>query len=150
MGRARAETKYSEALEVALAPSRLALAALLGAAMLTLAVLAATPLPQPPRILLACGVVFATAESILRVALLRGPFAVRALRIDRQGAIALQDVRGRWSKSGVLRPGAFVAPWLAVVRWRPAGGWVDRTVLVLPDMLADEPFRRLRVWLRMS
>jgi hypothetical protein len=49
---------------------------------------------------------------------------------------------------GRLEPGSFVAPWLTLVRWRPAGARFDRTVLVAPAMAQPEAFRRLRVRLR--
>lgn len=52
--------------------------------------------------------------------------------------------------SGTLRDGSFVAPWLTVVRWRPLGAWRDRSLLIAPDMLGAEDFRRLRVLLRWS
>ena len=44
--------------------------------------------------------------------------------------------------------GSFVAPWLTIIRWRPAGAWLDRTVVVLPDMLPADTFRALRLRLR--
>jgi len=44
----------------------------------------------------------------------------------------------------------FVAPWLTIVRWRPPGARFDRTVMVLPGMLTDDCFRRLRVLLRFA
>jgi hypothetical protein len=64
------------------------------------------------------------------------------LRVDHGGAIEIGD------DGGSIRKGSFVAPWLAVVHWRPQGAWLDRTVLVAPDMLPAEDFRRLRLLLR--
>lgn len=148
MGPARSGIKYSEAVEVVLAPSRLALAALLGAGILTLALIAATPVGWELQAGFSALVVAGTAEALFRVAWHRGPFAATGLLLDSEGAIQVRDARGRW-RPGRLRPGAFVAPWLTIVRWRTEGGWLDRTVLVLPDMLSAEPYRRLRVWLRM-
>jgi len=49
---------------------------------------------------------------------------------------------------GELRDGSLVAPWLTIIRWRPSGARFDRTILILPDMLERESFRRLRVLLR--
>ena len=66
----------------------------------------------------------------------------RRLTLDRAGGVSIDGVRGR------LRDGSFVAPWLAAVRWRPEGAWLDRSLLVAPDMLDAESFRRLRVLLR--
>ena len=49
---------------------------------------------------------------------------------------------------GDVVDGSFVAPWLTIVHWRPFGARFTRTLLVLPDMLAPETFRALRVILR--
>ena len=49
---------------------------------------------------------------------------------------------------GVVLPGSFVAPWLTIVRWRPPGRRFSRSLVILPDMLDPESFRRLRVILR--
>lgn len=59
------------------------------------------------------------------------------------------DVRApdNWRR-GRLRDGSFVAPWLTIIRWRPERANFDRTVVVLPDMLDAESFRRLRILLR--
>ena len=51
-------------------------------------------------------------------------------------------------RAGRLQDGSFVAPWFAIVRWRPAGAWLDRTLLIAPRMLPPDDFRRLRVLLR--
>jgi hypothetical protein len=48
-------------------------------------------------------------------------------------------------RAGSLRAGSFVAPWLAILRWRPAGARFDRTLLVSPDRLSPADFRHLRV-----
>ena len=149
MGPARSGIKYSEAVDVTLAPSRLAAAIVLLAGFLTLVLIAATPVGRVWQAGLAFLVAAGTFEAVLRVAWHRGPFAATGLLLDSQGALQVRDARGRW-RSGRVRSGAFVAPWLTIVRWRTDGGWLDRTVLVLPDMLPAEPYRRLRVWLRMS
>jgi toxin CptA len=49
---------------------------------------------------------------------------------------------------GELRSGSFVAPFLTIIRWRPPGARFDRTLLILPDMIDPDSFRRLRVLLR--
>lgn len=47
-------------------------------------------------------------------------------------------------QNGELRPDSYVSPLLVVLRFRlPAGG--TRSVLILPDMLDRQSFRRLRV-----
>jgi hypothetical protein len=76
------------------------------------------------------------------LAALRGARPGRRLRLDSRRGVEVGEV------PGVLRGGSFVAPWLVVVRWRPAGAWMDRNLLVAPDMLGGDDFRRLRVLLR--
>jgi hypothetical protein len=49
---------------------------------------------------------------------------------------------------GVVLPGSFVAPWLTIVRWVPPGARFSRSLVILPDMLDAESFRRLRMVLR--
>jgi len=86
-------------------------------------------------------------EALQRVAALRGPRAVRGLRVQRDGRIEVECASGTRAE-GRLRAGSFVAPWLTIVRWRPSGAWRDRTILVLPDMAGEASLRRLRVLLR--
>jgi hypothetical protein len=116
-------------------------------AVATAAMLFAMPLPAALR----AAVVFATfalaCEALDRVVVVRGARAVRRLSVQRDGAIEVESPSGM-RRAGSLRPGCFVAPWLVVVRWRPEGARYDRTVLILPDMVAAEPLRRLRVLLR--
>lgn len=134
---ARMRDQYSEAVEVFLARSRIAAAFAAGGALATVALVAAMPLPVRVRILLA------TAVACLAIHALGAAWRPRRARLDCDGAAEIDGVAGR------LRDGAFVSPWLTVIRWRPAGARIDRTVLVLPDMLPAAAFRHLRVLLRM-
>jgi len=147
MDTAQSGNKYSEAhVALALAPSRPAACAIAGAAAATLALLAFTPGPAGVRILAATWVACAALEAIHSRALLRGPRAVRSLRLAGR-EIEAEDGNGRL-RGGELRPGSFVAPWLTVVRWRPRGAWFDRSIALLPGMVDADAFRRLRVILR--
>jgi hypothetical protein len=134
----RANDKYSERVEVVLAPSRIARAFVIAAAIATMALVAATPMAAELRALSACWVAIAALHALLR---LRHP---RVLRLDAAGRATVDGVDGR------LCDGSFVAPWLTALRWRPEGAWLDRTLLVLPDMLGADDFRRLRVLLRLG
>lgn len=116
-------------------------------ALATLAVIAITPGALALRILAATWTVGAALEAAHRVALRRGRNGVRILMVRRSGGIMLRNAEGVWT-NGALRDGSFVAPWLTLVRWRPEGARVDRTVLILPGMVGAEEFRRLRVLLR--
>jgi len=141
------EHKYSDAaVELRLGPSRRVGACVAAAAFATIAMLVATPGPDGARLLAATWVACAALEAVHTRALLRGRRAVRELRL-RGTAIEVRDGLGRW-RSGAIRPGSFVAPWLTIVRWRPEGARFDRSVPVLPGMAPAEDLRRLRVVLR--
>jgi hypothetical protein len=148
VGTAPQDHKYSEArVRVALAPSRMGVAALVAMASATLALIAVTPGPAALRILAATWIACAALHAVHGVALLRGRRGVRVLHLTREGEIEVRDATGVW-RSGTVRAGSFVAPWLTVIRWRGARERFDRSIVVVPDMLAEEDFRRLRVCLR--
>ena len=52
--------------------------------------------------------------------------------------------------SAQLSPESFVRPWLTVLLLRPETGGRARNVVLLPDMVDAEAFRRLRVRLRLE
>jgi hypothetical protein len=148
MGAKAREHKYSEAAcEITLKPSRSAAWMVALAALATLVLIAATPGALALRILAATWIACAALETLHSRALLRGRRAARVVSLARGGEIAVQDALGVW-RTGSLREGSFVAPWLTVIRWRPAEARFDRAVPILPDMLSPEDFRRLRVLLR--
>ena len=148
MGAALPELKYSEAaFAAALAPSRLAAAGLAVLCMATLAVIAITPAPLAPRILAATWVACGALEALHAIAFHRGGRGTRAIAVRADGEIEIRSGAGAL-RTGQVRDGSFVAPWLTIIRWRPHGARFDRTVLILPDMLPADDFRRLRVLLR--
>ena len=131
-----ANDKYSGAVEVALARSRMVPAFVAAAAGTTGALIGFTPLPLDAAIGLATGV------ACLALDALRRSRPMRALAVESSGAVSVDCVAGE------LRDGSFVAAWLTIVRWRPAGARFDRTLLVAPDMLSSADFRHLRVILK--
>ena len=148
VGAARQELKYSEAaVELTLALSRVGVAVMAAMAVATLALIFLTPGPCALRIVAATWIACAALESIHAAALHRGRRGIRAIHVIRAGEISVRDDGGAW-QAGVLRDGSFVAPWLTIIRWRAQGGRFDRTLVILPDMVPAEDFRRLRVMLR--
>lgn len=101
----------------------------------------AMPMEVPLRVALLLWIVLVTCGALRRLA------AVRRIRVDEEGAIAVERADGQLLE-GCVRRGSCVLPWLVVIRWRPRGAWIDRTLLVLPPMTAPAPFRALRVLLR--
>ena len=136
VGTIAADDKYSGVVEVGLRRSRLVPGFVAFAVLASLALLAATPLP------LRWSVLAATALACLALDALRRAAPPARVVLDRDGAIVAGGV------AGVIAAGSFVAPWLVIVRWRPAGARFDRTLLVAPDMLPPAQFRALRVLLR--
>jgi hypothetical protein len=132
----RAGHKYNERVEVILGRSRRADVFVALGAVATATLLAAMPLPLE---LHACGLAWIGACALGALRRLRP--GVR-LALDAHGDIEVDAV------VGVVAAGCFVAPWLTIARWRPAGAWLDRTLLLTPDRMAAEDFRRLRVILR--
>lgn len=148
MGAAMPEIKYSEApVLAALAPSRVGAWLVAAMSLSTLAVLAATPGAAWARILAATWIACAAIEVFHSVLLHRGRRGVTVVRLDRDGAIGLRAGDGRWIEAAV-QSASFVAPWLTVIRWRAPSHRFDRALLILPDMLGPEDFRRLRLLLR--
>ena len=148
MGAPLPEHKYSEApLAIRLAPSHIAARIVAVVALSTIALIALTPGAAALRILAATWIACAALEALHALALRRGARAVRSMVLQRSGAIEVETSGGR-SLYGEVRDGSFVAPWLTIIHWRPEGTRFDRTLVVLPDMLAPDDFRRLRVLLR--
>ena len=113
---------------------------LFAAAVATLGIVACTPLGITLRGFVALHVV------ALALRARRALGGMRGIRLDGEGAITVVTAQGE--RSGVVRDGSFVAPWLTIVRWRPDGARFDSTLPVFPDMASVEERRRLRVFLR--
>jgi toxin CptA len=134
----------SDRLRVQLGPSRWLAATVIVAHAVALAA-AVAGLPAPAAAIVAAGLAASAVEHVRR-ALHRSPLAVAALELDADGGAAVAGPAGDWSPARVA-DAAVPVPWLAVLSLRDALGR-RRTAVVLPDSLAPEPFRRLRVWLR--
>ena len=63
------------------------------------------------------------------------------------GTAMVEDRQGRWSGARILGS-SFVSPVLTILNLAVAGAWLPRSLVVAPDALPPEEFRRLRVWLR--
>jgi hypothetical protein len=132
----QARDKYSERVEVTLARSVLAEGFIALAAWGTATLTAVLPIALELR---AAALGWIAASSLMALRRMRPN---RRLCVDTEGRIEADGV------SGELADGSFVAAWLAVIRWRAPRAWWERTLVVAPDMLPAEDFRRLRVILR--
>lgn len=86
------------------------------------------------------------AYQLRRTAWLIAPSAVAAFRFE-DGAVLL-DTRAGKQFTATLLANSLVTPYLTVLNVLPQGARLFRSVLVLPDSLDAESFRRLRVYLR--
>lgn len=132
---------------VILAPSRIAGAGIGILAVATVALILAMPLSPALHIALIAAVVAWAGWSFRIDALHRGRFAVSELRLapDLILVACMGDDR---LVAGHVRAATYVGAWVTTIVWRPDGRRWSWTILVLPDMLPTEDFRRLRVMLR--
>ena len=129
-----------EAVECNLKYSGAGMAFLLVAAACGVALAVSLPVSWPLRAAL---LFYVAATAARACAEMVRPRALR-LRLERQ--LDVLDSRG-WV-AGEVRDGSFVMPWLTIVRWRPAGARLDRTLLLLPGMAPAHDLRKIRVILR--
>jgi toxin CptA len=128
-------------------PSRIACALISSACAATAVLVCMLPLP-----------IWAAAMSLALVASVavhgfwrctgRGVPALLHVGADRRITASGRDGR---SRDGVILEDSYVGAHLTVIVWRPdrLPAWErSRTILILPDMLPADDFRRLRVWLR--
>lgn len=132
---------------IVLRGSRIAVAAIVLVATSTLAVI--LTLPFPPWVFGLALIALAgwAAHRIRNVGLRRDGRSVAAVRLDNDRAIEIESVDGTRVR-GSLRDISYVgARWTTLV-WRVEGERRSRSLLILPDMLPAEDFRRLRVLMR--
>jgi len=137
--------QYATPLQLEIGPSRRMLAWLVlthGAALLMLPLL---PIPLVLRLALGGMVLLSLAWYRHRLISRLHPQAVCGLRWEAGRDCVLQLASGEQLQT-LLAPRAFVMPWLVILYFtgRP------RQLLLLPDMLTPESFRRLRVRLRLE
>lgn len=75
------------------------------------------------------------------------PRSVVALRLHADCRCEFQTRAGAWQEAELLGS-SFVSPYLTVLNLRPAGGRFARHLVILPDAVDSDGFRRLRMWLR--
>jgi hypothetical protein len=128
-------------------PSRIGCVFVATACALTLILLGSLPLPIAA-VVPAAGVVLAVLVSGLWRCRGRGVPALLHVGIDRR--ITVTGRNGR-SRAGVILDDSYVGAWLTTIVWRWDGmpWWHPaRAIVVLPDTLPRDEFRRLRVVLR--
>lgn len=77
-------------------------------------------------------------------------------RLSRSCLSLSLDTKGEWqlvTRDGnrydaTILASSFVTPYLAVLNCSLTGRWLQYHIVILPDAVDEEAFRRLRVWLR--
>ena len=132
---------------VDLAPSRMALFGIGVAAAATCGVVLTLPWPLAVTAATVVAILAWAADRAHVVALRRGPRAVRDVEIA-DGLHVRVGYGDGTVRTGRVDRSTCVTSWITTLVWRPDGGRFTRAVLILPDMLPSEDFRRLRVTLR--
>jgi hypothetical protein len=141
------------AVRVELGPSRLAGVGIGLATLATFALVLATPLPAWPQLAAVAWVLAWAFGAWRRLALRRGRFAITSLTLAHDGALTVETGAGAEAEparalAGQIRGATCVGSLLTSIVWRADGARASRAILILPDMLPAEDFRRLRVVLR--
>ena len=133
--------------DISLGPSRRACLGVAFLAAATVSVL--VMLPIHPLAIVASVVLLAAwaGNRIWVLGMRRGPRAVRALRIEGDRTVVATLVSGE-KLTGRVQEASYVGALVTTLTWRSKGTLCARSVLILPDMLPAEDFRRLRVLLR--
>ena len=70
-----------------------------------------------------------------------------AIRVNVSGELSVQQRDGDWQDAALLGT-SFVAPWLTILNFRFSTRRWPQHVVLTPDALSQDDFRRLRVWLK--
>jgi toxin CptA len=104
-------------------------------------------IPFPVKAVVAAGLAAYWQFFIRRQSLLLTPDSAVAIEIGSDNMLSVQTCRGEWSECEVLG-NTYVTPYLTVLNLRQSGRRANRRIVILPDSIDAEDFRKLRVWLR--
>ena len=132
---------------VALGSSRSAFALITALAAGTCGVIVTLPFDPPWLALAMLAVIVWAIDRIVVVALRRGPRAVRQFEL--RGDLTVIVVTGDGvARAGRVHRDSYVGARLSTLVFTPFGRWRSRSILLLPDMLPAQDFRRFRVLMR--
>jgi len=135
------------AVHVTFAPSRRAVAWVVGVALVACTVVLTLPIDPVLSGLAMLGIVVWAGDRIVVVAWRRGPRASVALWLTGDRMLVVRTGEGGL-RAGHVRAASYVGPRITTIVWRPDGARWSRAEWILPDMVAADDFRRLRVLLR--
>lgn len=130
-------------------PSRLLAAGLAVAHGGAIAMLPLLALPLWWALVLASLLLLSLLHFLRRDALLNLPSSWVGLTQEDDGRILLLRRDGVRVPCRILRD-SLITPFLTVLNVRIEGDYLARGMVILPDRMEREPFRRLRVWLKLG
>jgi len=117
------------------------------AALATGALVVLLELPMLPTLAMVAVLLGWAGNAIRVIGLRRGPRAIVELTLTGDRMIVVRLGGGRLL-AGHVRDATYVGSRITTVVWRPDRRMFSRSLLVLPDMLPADDFRRLRILLR--
>lgn len=136
-----------ETLTIAVGPSRRLAGLLVGMHGFAAALPWLAPLPHWLAVLLMPVFLGSAWHTLRRDGFRTLQHSLIALRLDADCRCEFQTRAGAWHEAALLGS-SFVAPHLTVLNLKPAGGRLVKHLVILPDAVNAEDFRRLRVWLK--
>jgi toxin CptA len=138
---------YAAALSVRVGPSRRLGWLLLGAHAAAVVLSWVPPIAWWLSLGLSAGVLASLPFSLRYHASRTALGALTGIVLRPDGSAAVGNRRGRWSEVRILGS-SFVSPTLTILNLAVTGVPLPRSLVVAPDALTPEEYRRLRVWLR--
>lgn len=127
-------------------PSGLLALALCAAHVAAAAVAWLAPVPLWLKAGITLAIVASLVHSLSRKAALHAARAIVALEVTEAGRISFRTRNGEWQACELLGS-TYVSPYLTILNLKAQGARVRHVVLV-PDNVEAQDFRRLRTWLR--
>jgi toxin CptA len=134
-------------LTIAVGPSRRLTGLLAGLHAFAIALFWLAPLPHWLAILLTAALLGSAWSTLRRHGFRTLRHSLIALRLDADCRCEFQTRAGAWHEAALLGS-SFVSPYLTVLNLKPAGGRLVKHLVIFPDAVNAEDFRRLRVRLK--
>ncbi len=136
-----------ETLTIEVGPSRRLAGLLVGMHVFAAALFWLAPLPHWLAALLMPVLLGSAWHTLRRDGFRKLSYSLIGLRLDADCRCEFQTRTGAWHEAALLGS-SFVSPYLTVLNLKPAGGRRVKHLVILPDAIYAEDFRRLRVWLK--
>ena len=115
-----------------------------GAAMVMIVIVS---MPPWVKLIIAAALMLNCLFSVRRSALLLMPSSAIALEVSLDNVLSVQTRDSNWIECEVLGS-TYVASFLTILNLRQIAQRTIRHIIILPDAIHPEDFRKLRVWLR--